>query len=68
MPKLANKYAYDLALDANIDPLNIIFSPNRTTFLCDLADRNELTSRRYKSLVSLLREVNKDLRDRKSVV
>ena len=64
MPKLANKYAYDLALDANIDPLNIIFSPNRTTFLCDLADRNELTSRRYKSLVSLLREVNKDLRDR----
>lgn len=67
MPKLANKYAFDL-YDAVEDYTHTIINGDGSFVnICDLTKTNndeqgELL--RYKKLVQLLREVNKDLRDK----
>ena len=66
LPKLVNKYAYDLALNENVHPLNILFGNGKPVSLVDLSERSsdEKEIKKYRSIVSLIREVNKDLRDK----
>lgn len=68
MPKVANKYAFDL-FDYNTDYSGAIITGNGSfVTVCDLAridntdEQSELS--RYKKIVQLLREINKDLRDK----
>ena len=68
MPKIANKYAFDL-FTQNADYVASIIAGNGSfVTVCDLAhaddsdEQNELSI--YKKIVQLLREVNKDLRDK----
>lgn len=70
MPKIANKYAYDLHSLGHSDLEQIIFD-NKPMTICDLSKdliqnrRFEVTEdSKYKKIVQLLREVNKDLRDK----
>jgi len=62
MPKLANKYAYDLFLSGEQCTENIIFQKN-SVVLCDV-EKEASDSANYKKIVQLIREVNKDLRDK----
>ncbi len=64
MPKLVNKYSYDLVSDDKTKLLSVLFTPGKTITICDLADNDPLMGKKYKCIVTLLREVNKDLRDR----
>lgn len=64
MPKMASKYAYDMLYEAKVIPLDIIFGKSKGITLCDLSNPDEVELKKYKSLVSLIREVTKDLRDR----
>ena len=70
MPKIANKYAYDLHSLGQSNLEQIIFD-NKPMIICDLSKdlvqnrRFEVTEEsKYKKIVQLLREVNKDLRDK----
>lgn len=70
MPKIANKYAYDLHSLGQSNLEEIIFD-NKPMIICDLSKdliqnrRFEVTEdSKYKKIVQLLREVNKDLRDK----
>lgn len=63
MPKLSNKYAFDLLADAVNSPFDIIFGSNDVT-IADLSSPNEKEGKKYRSAVSLLREIDKDLRDK----
>lgn len=66
MPKLASKYGYDLSMTETINPLDVCFGNGQPIVLSDLSNitENELEIKKYKSIVSLLREINKDLRDK----
>ena len=66
MPKIANKYAFDL-FNTNNDYLNSILSGNNSfVTICDLTNNydEQIEESRYKKLVRLLREINKDFRDK----
>ena len=68
MPKVANKYAFDL-FDFKTDYSGAIIAGNGSfVTVCDLAHTNNYDEQvelsRYKKIVQLLREVNKDLRDK----
>lgn len=68
MPKIANKYAFDL-FDSNTNYTEAIIAGNGCfVTICDLARSNNSNNQgeliKYKKIVQLLREVNKDLRDK----
>ena len=68
MPKAANKYAFDL-FDPNINCAESIISGNGASVaICDLSrvsdSDNQSEAAKYRRIVQLLREVNKDLRDK----
>lgn len=63
MPKLSNKYAFDLLADATNSPFDIIFGDSEVV-ICDLSSSEEKEGKKYRSAVSLLREIDKDLRDK----
>ena len=68
LPKIYRKYAYDL-LDQNkrYDPMQIIFS-NKKVKICDIRleslIRGQSGEDKYKRIAALLREVEKDFRDK----
>ena len=64
MPKMSNKYAYDLLSNDSINPLDIIFGNGSPITICDLSNTDLVEGKRFKNVVSLLREINKDMRDR----
>lgn len=64
MPKLSNKYAYDLLANDSVNPLEIIFGNGSWVKICDLSKSDAMEGKRFKSLVSLLRETNRDLREK----
>ena len=68
MSKITNKYAYDLFdPEKRYDPLDIIFS-GKEIQICNISDvstiRGQSGEEKYKRLVPLLREVNKDKREK----
>lgn len=67
MPKAANKYAVDL-FDSNTDTLDILFGSKSSVVVCDTLNTTPETEKeqesKYKKFVHLLREVNKDLREK----
>ena len=67
MPKAANKYAVDL-FDSNTDTLDILFGNKSSVVVCDTLNVTPETEKeqeaKYKKFVHLLREVNKDLREK----
>ena len=69
LPKLSPKYAVDL-FDASgrYNPLDILFNAKEPITIADVSDqdlpRNDPARERYKNLVSLIRETNRDLRDK----
>ncbi len=67
LPKTTNKYAVDL-FGVSSNPLSILFSSGAKTVVCD-TERDFVAgttehSIKYRKFVQLLREVNKDLRDK----
>lgn len=64
MPKITNKYAYDLMSNEAVKSIDIIFGNGREVSVCDLSNYDPAEGKRFKNLVALLREVNKDLRDK----
>lgn len=65
MPKIAYKYAYDLYNSQQYEALDIL--KGKTVTLCDVTSASEneqFELIKYKRLTQLLREVNKDLRDK----
>lgn len=64
MPKMSNKYAYDLLSNDSIDSLDIIFGNGSPVTICDLSNIDITEGKRFKNVVALLREINKDMRDR----
>lgn len=63
MPKLAIKYAFDLASDESLDALKIPFQ-KKSVSICDLKHTKGYEEIEYRNLVTLLREVNRDARDK----
>lgn len=68
MPKITSKYAYDLFdSESRYDPLDIIFS-GKEVRICNVSDSSPIKGQsgeeKYRRLVSLLREVNKDMREK----
>lgn len=68
MPKISNKYAYDLYdQQYKYDPFDIIFS-GKEVCICDISEKSSISGQsgaeKYKRLVALLREVNKDMREK----
>lgn len=69
LSKITPKYAYDLfPEDGSYDPLDIIFK-NKKIEVCSIKkltdeDNSKKANNPYKQLVCLLREVNKDLREK----
>lgn len=68
LSKISNKYAFDLFdVENNYNPLDIIFK-KKTVKVCSLSQQSEVRWQsgedRYKRIVGLLREINKDLRDK----
>lgn len=68
MPKIANKYAFDL-FDTNTNYAEAIISGSGSfVTICDLTrtsnSDNQGELAKYRKIVQLLREVNKDLRDK----
>lgn len=69
MPKISNKYAFDLYEESSsYNPLKIILGKTEKTVICDTRNiKDEKIQRsidRYNRAVTLIREVNKDLRDK----
>jgi len=69
MPKAANKYAYDLfSSRPSFDPLKIIFGGGNGEIICDINDISDIRGQsgadKYRRVVQLIREVNKDIRDK----
>lgn len=68
MPKIANKYAFDLFDAGNRTAEEIIFGNGAPVTICDMGrfsdDSAQIEMAKYKKVVQLLREVNKDLRDK----
>lgn len=64
MPKMSNRYAYDLLSNDSINPLDIIFGNGSPVTICDLSNTDLTEGKRFKNVVALLREINKDMRDR----
>ena len=68
MPKLSANYAFDLFdPERRYDPFDILFR-GKTVKVCELSQKSKVQGQsgqeRYKRMVSLLREVNKDLREK----
>ena len=69
LPKLSSKYAVDL-YDAKerYNPLDILFGDAASLIVADVSDqdlpRTDPARERYRNLVSLIRESNRDLRDK----
>ena len=67
MPKATNKYAVDL-FGVSSNPLDVIFGNTSRITVCnteaDLYNETTDNTSRYRKFVQLLREVNKDLRDK----
>lgn len=64
MPKIASKYAYDVVQKTPEDMLSVIWGQSQSCELCNLSNLDVIESTRYKSAVALIREINRDLRDR----
>ena len=69
LPKLSSKYAVDLYDAAGrYDPLDIIFGSQPSMVIADVSDqdlpRTDPARERYRNLVNLIRETNRDLRDK----
>ncbi len=69
MPRLSAKYAVDLFDPSErYNPLEIIFNASEPMVLADVSDqdlpRTDPARERYRNLVNLIRETNKDLRDK----
>ncbi len=69
LPRLSSKYAVDL-YDASerYNPLDILFNASTPQIIADVSDqdlpRTSPVRERYRNLVSLIRETNRDLRDK----
>lgn len=70
MPKIANKYAYDL-YSVGFDKLEKLLFTGKPVVICDLtkdillSQTTEMSEEsKFRKIVQLLREVNKDLRDK----
>ena len=68
MPKIVNKYAFDLYDAVGLNAVDIIFGNGKPVTICDTVrvspDSYLAESTKYRKIVQLLREVNKDLRDK----
>lgn len=68
MPKLASKYGYDLFHPSVNYVDSILFGNGKPITICDLSNavsgKEQIESSNYKKIVTLLREINKDLRDK----
>lgn len=66
MPKLANKYGCDLSQVRSSEIIELLMNQSGALKICDLSQTSSDASlgRLYKSIVSLSREINKDLRDK----
>lgn len=64
MPKIANKFAFDLFACGKECAEKIIFGGSTSVTVCDTSGHDTAEEAKYKKLVQLLREINKDLRDK----
>ena len=68
MPKIANKYAFDLFDTGREYARDILFGNGAPITICDIGQLSDNSAQdelsKYKRMVQLLREVNKDLRDK----
>jgi superfamily I DNA and/or RNA helicase/very-short-patch-repair endonuclease len=62
-PKIAKKNAFDLASVPGLDLMGLLFGKKSSLKLCETTKSQE-DVRNYKSLTELIREVNRDLRDK----
>lgn len=69
MPKAPSKYAYDLFPNRpSYDPLKIILGGGSDEIICNINDSSDIRGQsgadKYRRVVQLIREINKDIRDK----
>lgn len=68
MPKIVNKYAFDLSIMGEDYVNKLLFGKRSFVTICDMSqvtdDTAQMEESKYKKITQLLREVNKDLREK----